>query len=68
MTLHTVELLPTVDRDLRRLARERRVKPDELIADAVGRYLREHGELALRIADAKRAIAATSRGTNGQEN
>jgi predicted transcriptional regulator len=55
MTPRTIHLLPDVDRRLQRVARARGIKVEELIAAAAESYLREHGELAIRIADARRA-------------
>lgn len=61
MKLRTVKLMPEVDLRLAAYARERHQTPEQVAAAAIERYLHEHADVVLRIADARRA-AEKSRG------
>lgn len=55
MKVRRVPLLEEVDAKLVRYAELRGIKPESIAATAVEHYLREAADLAIRIADARRA-------------
>lgn len=54
MKRRTVVLLPEVDRRLTQYAKLRQQTPEQIASAAIEQHLREHAELQLRIADARR--------------
>lgn len=51
-----VKLMPDVDQRLTAYARERRLKPEVAAAEIIEREMREAGDRAMRLADARRAF------------
>ncbi len=54
--LRTVKLMPDVDQKLAAYARARRITPEQAAAEAIEQHLRDTGDIASRIADARRAL------------
>lgn len=66
ITRRTVLLPHSVDLELQRYARARRIKPEEAAGAAIQSYLRGQGELELRFVEAARALQAHQRDQQDQ--
>lgn len=65
MRVRTVRLMPEVDVKLTAYAHARRMTPEAAAADAIENYLREHADIAIRIADARAAFEAFEKARDG---